>query len=470
MDHYRRHLLGEGPYLGIVPIRTDLTCAWGAIDYDTKPETADLAVIEARVREFKLPLVACWSKSKGAHLYLFGSEPLPAALVVERLQGWCTLLRIEKSFDGRKTEIFPKQVKLDAEQPGNWINLPYHGGDGSIRHAMHEGKALGVAGFLELAKVKAVTVAQLRKLADPFGDDLPEAPPCLQTIFGIGRLPEGARDQGLYNLAIYYRKAFPDAWQERVREANARLCVPPCSAAQVEKVVASVDRNVKYFYKCEERPIAEHCNKALCKKRRHGIGGHGAGARADFPEIDGCTKIMTDPVTWQVTVDGQVMELTSEEFLRLPAFQKACLERLNFVPPTIAPREWHAKVSALAQVAQVVEAPPDAGTRGAFLVLLGEFLDRHDKAEEIDDVLRGLPFVEQGRAVFQSTALHAFLTRKGFKEYSPRKVWMELKALGAEHARRTIGGAQQQVWSLPAPAVKPRPKAVNGAGDSEIPF
>ena len=53
------------------------------IDVDTYP--LDYGVIVSKIRNLKLPLVMCRSKSGGAHIFLFTKEPVPAKLIREKL-------------------------------------------------------------------------------------------------------------------------------------------------------------------------------------------------------------------------------------------------------------------------------------------------------------------------------------------------------------------------------------------------
>ena len=59
------------------PIRkADNCCIWGAIDVDGEVYNNDQIKIDLlkKVKELKLPLVPCYSKSKGLHLYIFFNE------------------------------------------------------------------------------------------------------------------------------------------------------------------------------------------------------------------------------------------------------------------------------------------------------------------------------------------------------------------------------------------------------------
>ncbi len=86
---WERHLRGE-IQLGIVPIRDDATCVFGAIDIDVYP--LDHAALLAKIRKLKLPLTMIRSKSGGAHLMVFLATPMPAVEVRERLSDWAAAL------------------------------------------------------------------------------------------------------------------------------------------------------------------------------------------------------------------------------------------------------------------------------------------------------------------------------------------------------------------------------------------
>ena len=80
---WEKHLEGEGPSLGIIPIRADNTTKWGCIDVDTYP--LDHRSLIIKIRKLGLPLVYCKSKSGGAHLFLFMKNPIAAKLVRTKL-------------------------------------------------------------------------------------------------------------------------------------------------------------------------------------------------------------------------------------------------------------------------------------------------------------------------------------------------------------------------------------------------
>lgn len=203
--------------LGIIPIRDDATVRWGAIDIDGKP---DLAKIASDIGREGLPIVVCRSKSGGVHLYLFSTEDIPAAVVREKLTGWAALL------GHAGAEVFPKQNRLAGPRDfGNWLNMPYFGGQDSERHAIDaEGERLTLDAFLDLADNLAVSRSELEDIGTPTDPTVEgalfEAPPCLQCIAGRGGAGEGHRNKMMFNLAVYARKRHGDDYADHLDTYN----------------------------------------------------------------------------------------------------------------------------------------------------------------------------------------------------------------------------------------------------------
>ena len=69
---WTNHLEGKGAALGIIPITENNDCRWGCIDIDEY--NLDHTSLIKSIRDLKLPLVVCRSKSGGAHVFLFTKE------------------------------------------------------------------------------------------------------------------------------------------------------------------------------------------------------------------------------------------------------------------------------------------------------------------------------------------------------------------------------------------------------------
>ena len=156
---WHEHLTGDHEGLGLIALLDDgESVQWAAIDLDNNQ--IDHSCLEAKVNELGLPLVVCRSKSGGAHCYLFLEKPCLAKEVVDALTNWAAAL----GYPG--VEIFPKQTlrQLDEEgnpRPGNWLNLPYFGGDGTRRYCVKNGKAVSMEDFLKIAKASCINEEDL---------------------------------------------------------------------------------------------------------------------------------------------------------------------------------------------------------------------------------------------------------------------------------------------------------------------
>ena len=64
---WKNHLEGKGAALGIIPITQNNDCRWGCIDIDEY--NFDHTSLIKSIRNHKLPLVVCRSKSGGAHVF-----------------------------------------------------------------------------------------------------------------------------------------------------------------------------------------------------------------------------------------------------------------------------------------------------------------------------------------------------------------------------------------------------------------
>lgn len=142
-DMMLQHLEGT-LRIGGVPIHKGSNiCFFGAIDIDRYIDL-DHAALARKVKELKLPLIVCKSKSCGAHLYAFVPGGMSAAAARAMLEAWAAKLGYTN------VEIFPKQSSLNGGDVGNWINLPYHGPE---CHAVDaEGHELSLEEFLDVAE------------------------------------------------------------------------------------------------------------------------------------------------------------------------------------------------------------------------------------------------------------------------------------------------------------------------------
>jgi hypothetical protein len=116
-EDFLKHLRGEGPGIGIAPLRPDNTVLFAAIDLD-EPDFA-----AAREMQQYIP-GASWierSRSGNAHVWVFFAEPLAAWVAMGVLKG------AVEAAGKEHVEVFPKNHDFAMVRLGNYINLPYHG-------------------------------------------------------------------------------------------------------------------------------------------------------------------------------------------------------------------------------------------------------------------------------------------------------------------------------------------------------
>ncbi len=324
---WQAHLDGKRP-LGIPPIRVDSTCLWGSIDIDQYD--IDLAEIVKRVDDADLPLVPCRSKSGGLHLFIFFAEPVAADVAQSVLRD------IAASLGFAGSEIFPKQTKVIEERGDkpNWIVMPYYGDDYGGKLKMQRGlKKTGaemtIGEFLSMAEKRRVTTEQLAVLAQPKSNVIPlkgkkkgagntngarpaspygDGPPCLQHLASTG-FPEGGRNNALFHIGVYLKKAHPADWHKHIEPAD-----------EVDAVIKSLEKK-DYEYKCKDQPMVAHCNSVVCRGRKHGVGVGGS-----YPEITGLSKLMTEPPVWFVDIPGgHRIPMTTDDLQNYRRFHKMCM-------------------------------------------------------------------------------------------------------------------------------------------------
>lgn len=435
---WRDHLDGKKG-LGVAPILEEGLCNFAAIDVDDY--SLDPIALARRVEEAKLPLVTCRTKSGGAHLYVFLKEPTSAAEVRVALMEWTIAL------GHPKCEIFPKQEALaDDADLGNWINMPYFGGDRTTRYAIKEGRSLSTVEFLEHARALTTDLAGIKAARVPEDESLRGAPPCLQHLARSG-FPPGTRNGGLLNLGIYAKKRFGDQWEQHVDQYNARLMSPSLPTSEVRTVAGSLKKR-NYVYTCKQEPIASCCNRAICLKREFGIRGSKGDPGVSFGNL---RKILTEPPSWIIGVDGRDVRLDStEDLISQPRFAARCVEAINVLPKKTDGDAWHEIVTELLAQVEEIAAPEDASTSGQFLALVEKFTTGDGRAEGRDpaEVFAGKPFVQDGFVFFRSSDLFAFLERRRIR-VNPREAWVWLRDAKGKTEQFRVRGRNVRCWAIP---------------------
>jgi hypothetical protein len=481
------HLAGKRG-VGVPPLLDDGTCVWGAIDVDVYD--LDLPALVKKVQGLGLPLVVCRTKSGGAHLYLFLSGVVLAVLVRTKLASWAVSL----GYPG--VEVFPKQDYLmwrvsrrtqdglvedsahrnqaDAEarvtalraltsaptviidrDKGNWLNAPYYGGELSTRYALGpDGKAVAPDEFVSLARAAAVTAEELAGIEAVLPttyDRLPGAPPCLVTLAGIG-FGQGARNNALYQLAVYARKRQPEGWAAQVAGYNSKLLNPPLTDIEVRTVVRSVGRK-DYQYRCTQPPFKAVCQKSACKEVEFGIG-YGTNTPDERFRFGTFTKVTTKPPIWLLEVNDIMVEFPSLDSVTRQAVFSNTVATAIWPPqlfPTMRGAAWRKFVEELLARCEMEDVPSDATPEGQLSGHLARFCASKAKARTLDELLLGKPFISEGRAYFIAADFLAYLQQQRVQGITERRLYAWLRDHQLVSSTMVLKGEKAEVWNVPAP-------------------
>jgi hypothetical protein len=479
--HWDDHLSGKTP-LGVIPIMDNSNCHWGTIDVDEYD--VDAIAVVSRVEAAKLPLVPCRSKSGGLHLFLFASEPVTAEL----MQG--ALRQIAASLGFAGSEIFPKQTKILVEKgdQGNWMVMPYFGGDfgGKLRFQYglkKTGAEMTLDEFVTFAEKRRLTAKQIEdlraKLVEPAPakgsgkskknggaggdgkrshdtDPFFNGPPCLQHM-ASGGFPDGGRNNALFHIGVFLRRAFPDDWARRVEEDNQRFMRPPLPEDEVKSVIRSIEKK-GYEYTCNNQPMASHCDSVVCRSRKFGVGAGGA-----YPQIESLSKLATEPPVWFVQIPGCRIMIDAEDIGFFRKFHTKCMNDASVCFKLITDKEWMAILGEAMKKVEIIEAAPEIGRGGVFVELVHNFLTNRTIGEKKEDLLRNVPWEdeEHKRFVFSLKALEDYMNRERIQ---PRFTRFEISRrikddLGGDALKLDIKSQRNvRLWQVPMSMVSRAPE------------
>ncbi|MDC0648128.1 primase C-terminal domain-containing protein [bacterium] len=407
---WTNHLAGEGAALGIIPITENNDCRWGCIDIDEY--NLDHTSLIKSIRDLKLPVILCRSKSGGAHVFLFTKENIPASLMQSKLKQMSIILGYEGS------EIFPKQTEILVERgdTGNFLNLPYHNQMKGLRYAINDtGAGCTLEEFYKLYDVYSCSkeeVEAIKTEEKKIEEAFPSGPPCLNKLASIG-FGEGSRNNALFNIAVYYKQSAPDAWEDKIVEANLKYMEPPLSNSEVQQLIKSVNRKGYDKYRCKDAPINSVCQSGLCRTKRFGVGF----GEEEMPVIGTLTKYASTPPQWFLDVDKTRIELKSEQLYNPGMFALACLDQANLVVPVPKPKDWKQHfLKPMMTGLQEVEPLESLNPVNELTGLLQDWTTNRQNARTIDDIFNKLPFTEEGFTYFRMEDFFNFCKRNHWEK------------------------------------------------------
>ncbi len=444
---WEAHLSGK-TMLGVVPIRLDGTVGWFAGDIDVY--TLDHQELIRKVAALEIPVVVCKSKSGGAHLYCFVNGTISAADSIKLMREWVTKLGYPKC------EVFPKQEWLNEESTGNWINLPYFGGDKAERYAFGlSGERLNLAQFQQMAEASSPTPADLAEMLKESGPkkvngtkvEHSDAPPCVEKMFAE-RVTEGGRNNALTHIGIYFLKSDQDNWREKTMEANYKLFDDALPSDEVSQILKNVSK-AKYEYLCNLEPMCGICDKEKCLTRKWGVGPQ-QGIDYNDCDIDRIIKINSDPPLYYVLINGTSVKMSTDQLLSPGKFRKRVYEITGELIAPVKERQHEARIQSVR--IEVEAAPIEVNMEGQVIEAFEQWAEVHcPNSRSLDEIGRGNPFFDTERSViyFKSSDLITAIKRTKKYNLADRDVWVALREFGAQPANVKVRGKQTKVWSYP---------------------
>ena len=188
-------------------------------------------------------------------------------------------------------------------------------------------------------------------------------------------------------------------------------------------------------------------------RREYGIGGIGGGMTI---EVDAITKYETEnksSVRWYVEMQGERIEVTTQQLLDQRQLQKMCVEKLNKCPSLMPGLKWEKRINELLQSVEVIVDPDDASPQGQFEKALDAFLTGKVQARQKDEIMNGKPWhnVEEQKVYFRSEDLFIYLEARRYRYSSQHQIWSWLRNSGGDRKAFRIKGKAVKVWSFPAP-------------------
>ena len=439
------HIAGKDPALGVIPINEDNMCKWGCIDVDVY--NIDHLVLMRNIKGFSFPLVTFRSKSGGAHLFLFAKEFIPASLMQSKLKAMADALGYAGS------EIFPKQTEILVERgdTGNFLNLPYHGGARGLRYAIKAGgEAASLESFYSIydewvqtkEEIEQITVKET-KVEEAFE----QGPPCLNRLATEG-FGEGSRNNSLFNIAVYCKKAFED-WENQVGQYNQKYMDPPLSYQEVQLVIKSVTKKGYDKYRCKEQPICGVCNAAKCRTKKFGVGFE----EEQMPELDTLTKITSNPPQWFLNVGGKRVELKTEQLHNPNLFAIAVLDQANVVSPIPKAQDWReVYLKALMNNLQEIEPLESLDPINQIVNLLYDFTVNRPAARTKEDMLNKMSWTDDGYTYFRMDDFYSFCKRNNWEmdKIKTGNLIKTLKDIFEDEIRMTLKNQTPRVIKIKA--------------------
>lgn len=447
-EEYIKHLKGESG-LGIIPITKEGKVKFTTIDIDVYKDSKLLQVIVDKIYSHNLPFLPFFSKSGGLHLYTFFDNFYEYKHIQPLLKEYLSVLNVELT-----VEIFPKQITLNENQKGSWINLPYYNSNETTQYLIGKDfKAISFREALIEINKKLISVDLLKTYIESL--KIFDGPPCLQTIFYNKECD--MRNEYLFNLAIYLKAKYEDDFPLELHECNKNL-FSPITTSELTSTIINSHTKKDYTYKCNQPPLKELCKRELCKLRKYGVSGDEI-AQLSFEDF---IKYNSDPPFYEWLVNGISMTFFSEtDLINQQRFRELCLRDLRFLPMRVKEAKWVKIINRALSNVIIKEINPgeDLSPGSIFMNCTYEFLERRIHAESLPQILIDRVYKDKDTKeyIFRGNDYLNFLfNQKNFKYFKVTEIQNRLKKLGAKTERVYVDKNNKgiRVWKVPFKVVK----------------
>lgn len=432
VDTYLKHLHGEES-IGIIPIDNDGNIHFAAIDVDVYP--LNPAKYTNIIQRADLPLVPFRSKSGGLHLYLFFTDATPAIKAVKAVNIMRQILGLKLD-----TELFPKQGSLSASATGNFINIPYFKAKDTERYAYdYEGKELTLEEAMNFCYERRKSLPEINALLERV--PISQGPPCLQAIYIDGGVDEGARNEFLFNCAIYLKARFKEDFPEKLHSLNSEL-TNPLEYTELDTTIISSHNKKDYVLKCKHSVLTEFCDKDMCKGREWGI----ESSSISNISCGTLTQVKSNEsyYIWEIN-ETPLYFYNVKDLMSQQKFVELCFEQLHILPRFLDKKEWAARLRRALEniVVEEAEDTDEFTSKSLWVSKVEEFLSRQ-QAIRPDQIMDGLVYYEPANELihFKANKLMEFLANTtALREYTPAMHRKLMKELGARNSKLSTGGS-----------------------------
>lgn len=449
-DLLKKHLSGKHR-MGVIPVMSNGFVWWFCLDVDfykignkTLAEVGGYEKITKAISSLGLPLLVTRSKSGGAHIWCFLEEAVKAeeahriAEDYARRLNLADILGVDQDEFKRHLDIFPKDYS--PTDTGCWVNLPYFG-DACHCVGLQGTQNLTLPEFVELAADHLLHPDDIKfqkgkkDKAKGTGSD---RPPCIDFMIENG-VEEGSRDNCVTHFGVYAKKAFPDDWDEKVREFNEDHVNPPLRDDEINKILKSL-KNKDFQYLCKKVEQI-YCDKATCKKRTFGIGKEAVGDIG----IEHIEKIDGESPIYLVTLDGKTFDCKLDQLYSYSMFRKRAMGSLNRLIPNMKQPEWEDLLVDYLEMMEVTEAAADTQMRDRVVSAFQNWCSQCCVTDDFDAAMEAnSPFYNGKTIVFSGDALLSQLDRQ---LRIPRdEAYIYMRGWGTMINDYTVKGETRKLW------------------------